>query len=58
MEIGQAQIAWHQHAPPDRRTDLQEENVKLVDCSRISSFATVCSPLIGTSAWRVLDTFF
>ena len=31
MEIGQALVTAHQHAPPDRRADLQEEDVKLVD---------------------------
>ncbi len=33
LEIGQALVARHEHAPPDRRADLQEKDVKLVDFS-------------------------
>jgi hypothetical protein len=57
MQIGQALVARHEHAPPDRWADFQEENVKLVDFSRILFFRQCLFPFLISSAWKLLDTF-
>ena len=34
MEVGKAKAPRHEHTPPNRRADFQEENVKLIDFSQ------------------------
>src|SRR5579875_1492988 len=35
VEAGQVPVSGHQHAPPDRRADFYEQEVKLIDLSRL-----------------------
>jgi hypothetical protein len=58
VEIGQALVTRHEHAPPDRRADFQEEDVKLVDHLRSFFFFHYLFPFILLSAWKLLDTLF
>ena len=57
MEIGQALVARHEYAPPDRRADFQEEDMKLVDFSRLPFFRQCLFPFLISSVWKHLDAF-
>jgi len=58
MKIGQVLITRHQHAPPDGRADLQQEDVKLIDDSRSFFFCHCLFPFLIPSAWKLLDALF
>ena len=55
MQIGQALVTWHEHAPPDRRADLQEEDVELVDFSQCFFFRQCLFSFMISSARELLD---
>src|SRR5216110_416110 len=58
MEIGEILVTWYEDAPPNRRADLQKENMKLVDFSRRFFFSQGLFSFILSSAWKHLDAFF
>ena len=58
MEISQALVARHEHAPPNRRADFQEEDMKLVDVWRLIFFRHYLSSCSLSLALEYLDAFF